>query len=136
MQRSTQVGLALVAILVLGGCSSPTSRLVYGGEQTENDRLPEIMLGNEDADNYDLDSARYLGAANDHKFWAVRMQKDYDCVAVSAASSDWYISCTTGGGVLGFSGAGISGKFAADGFPASSLDDDWTSVHAGLRIAN
>ncbi|MFU8945518.1 hypothetical protein ACLRGF_02195 [Mycetocola zhadangensis] len=136
MRQSTQVGLALVAILALAGCSSPTSRLVYRGEQAEVDRLPEIMLGNDDADNYDLESARYLGAANDHKFWAVRMQRDHDCVAVLPTSDDWYVSCTTGGGVLGFNGAGVSGKFAADGFPASSLEDGWTSVHAGLRVAN
>ena len=135
MRHCTQVGLALVATLALAGCSSPTSRLVYGGEQTENDRLPEIMLSNDDADSYDLDSARYLGAAKDREFWAVRMQKDYDCVAVLAPPSDWQVSCTTGG-VLGFSGAGIQGKFAPDGFPASSLEEGWTSVHAGLRIAD
>lgn len=135
MQRRAWVGLALIVVLALAGCSSPTSRLVYSGEQSENDRLPDVMLHNENADSYDLDSARYLGAAKDREFWAVRMQDDNDCVAVLAPSSDWHVSCTTGG-VLGFTGAGVQGKFAADGFPSSSLEDGWTSVHAGLRIAN
>jgi hypothetical protein len=51
------------------------------------------------------------------------------------SSTDWVVSCGSGGAPLSFLGGGISGRFAANGFPDSSLEDGWISVHPSLRIA-
>jgi hypothetical protein len=135
MRRTFSTAAVIVAALALTGCSNPTSRLVYEGRQGDEDRLPDIVLSNGDGDTYDLDSSRFLGAAKGHEFYAVR-QGNSDCVAtIGEAPSDWMVSCVSGGGSMTFTGAGVSGQFAANGFSDSRLEDGWINVHPSLRIA-
>ncbi|MCP2032232.1 hypothetical protein L1277_002331 [Okibacterium sp. HSC-33S16] len=124
----------VMAALSLAGCSVDPASSVYDGEQTDADRIPDFVMSDGNAENYDLDSSRFLGTAKGREFYAVRSVEMGHCIAtVVAEPVDWHIVCSPSG-EMRFSGSGVQGRYFPGGYPEDSAEDGWISVHPSLRI--